>query len=74
MSGIRMQKKHVSSRYSSHRLAYKNVINYKHLWDKTTDSYKKYNLDYLRYYTEKETGRKNVDRIYRNLYRRYVGN
>ena len=65
--------KHVSSRIKSHRLAYKNVINFKYLWNKTTDSYKRYNLDYLRYYTNKETGRKNVDSIYQNLYKRYVG-
>lgn len=55
----------------SHRLAYKNVINFKALWDKTTDAYKGFNMRQLRFYTEKETGRKNVDPLYQNLYNKY---
>ena len=49
--------KKTSNILKSHRLAYKNVINYKPFWDKTTDNYKDFILWQLRYYTEKETGR-----------------
>ncbi len=56
----------------SHRLAYKNVINYKALWDKTTDAYKGFNLKKLDELSEKETGRTQVDSLYRNLYRKYA--
>ncbi len=56
----------------SHRLAYKNVINFKPLWDKTTPSYKKFVLKQLKYYTEKETGRSLVDKPYRYSYKIYV--
>jgi len=55
----------------SHRLAYKNVINYKDLWNKTTDRYKGFNMIQLRNYTESETGRTKVDPLYRNLYNKY---
>lgn len=55
----------------SHRLAYKNVINFKPLWDKTTPSYKKFVLKQLKYYTEKETGRSIVDKQYRNQFKKY---
>ena len=56
----------------SHRLAYKNVINYKALWDKTTDAYKGFNLEGLQRYTKEETGRTQVDPLYRNLYNKYI--
>ena len=56
----------------SHRLAYKNVINYKPLWDKTTDNYKRFNLRQLLKYTTKETKRTNVDSPYRNIYNKYM--
>ena len=56
----------------SHRLAYKNVINYKALWDKTTDAYKGFNLEGLQRYTKEETGRTQVDPLYRNLYKKYI--
>ena len=65
-------KKYNSDEYKSHRLAYKNVINFKRLWDKTTDEYKKFNLQQLLKYTKKETGRNNVDPRYRRLYNKYV--
>jgi len=65
-------KKHTADDIKSHRLAYKNVINFKKLWDRTTDNYKRFNLEGLRHYTEKETGRKTVDPLYRNLYKKYV--
>ena len=55
----------------SHRLAYKNVINYKALWNNTTDAYKKFNVSELLRYTLKETGRNQVDPPYRNLYKKY---
>ena len=55
----------------SHRLAYKNVINYKYFWNKTTDNYKGFNVRKLRKYTMKETGRKNVDPPYRYSYKKY---
>ncbi len=54
-----------------HRLAYKNVINYKSLWDSTTNEYKGFNLNRLGDYTKKETGRNQVDILYRNLYNKY---
>ena len=57
-----------SDKYKSHRLAYKNVINFKPLWDKTTDNYKKFNLKNLLKYTQDETGRSIVDKPYRRLY------
>lgn len=56
----------------SHRLAYKNVINYKALWKNTTDAYKKFNISQLLKYTSKETGRNQVDPPYRNLYKKYI--
>lgn len=55
----------------SHRLAYKNVINYKALWNLTTESYKGFNMLQLRNYTERETGRTSVDSPYRKLFNRY---
>ena len=61
-------KKNNGDKYKSHRLAYKNVINHKPLWDKTTDNYKKFNLKNLLRYTQDETGRSIVDKPYRRLY------
>ena len=57
----------------SHRLAYKNVINFKYFWNKTTDDYKGFNVLQLQSYTKKETGRANVDSPYRYSYRKYKG-
>ena len=65
-------RKDAGKRFKSHRLAYKNVINWKPFWDKTTDRYKFFCLWQLQYYTKKETGRSQVDPIYRNLFNRYV--
>ena len=65
-------KKHCRFECKSHRLAYKNVINFKQLWNKTTDKYKAFNLNMLLRYTRKETGRKQVDKPYRRLYNKYV--
>ncbi len=64
-------KKHNGNKYKSHRLAYKNVINFKQLWNKTTDKYKKFNLDRLLDYTKSETGKNIVDKPYRRLYNKY---
>lgn len=61
-----------TDKLKSHRLAYKNIINFKELWDKTTDKFKSYTLKALRQLTEDETGRPNVDSKYMNLYKRYV--
>lgn len=61
-------KKNNGDNYKSHRLAYKNVINFKPLWDKTTDNYKKFNLKNLLKYTQDETSRSIVDKPYRRLY------
>ena len=55
----------------SHRLAYKNVINYKALWNNTTDAYKGFNMRQLGKYIKEETGRPQVDPLYRNLYKIY---
>ncbi|MGO3708264.1 RHS repeat-associated core domain-containing protein [Mesonia hippocampi] len=55
----------------SHRLAYKNVINYKSLWNNTTENYKEFNMWGLREYTWKETGRKTVDKPYLQLSNQY---
>lgn len=51
-----------------------SATNYKPLWNKTTDKYKKFNLIKLRKYTYEETGRDNVDGKYRRLYNKYVKN
>ena len=64
--------KKTSDFYKSHRLAYKNVINWKPFWNKTTNKYKRFCLFQLRNYTQKETGRSQVDPLYRNLYNRYA--
>ena len=56
----------------SHRLAYKNVINFSALWNKTTDEYKSFYLKELLKYTKSETGRTMIDAPYRNLYKKYV--
>lgn len=61
------------NKMGSHRLAYKNVINYKLLWDATTEDYKAYNLGALQDYTFRETGRLKVDKPYRRLYNLYYG-
>ena len=66
-------RKKTTDRFKSHRLAYKNVINFKKLWNKTTFNYKQFNLEASQKYTQRETGRKFVDYLYRNLYKRYVG-
>jgi len=55
----------------SHRLAYKNVINYKAIWNNTTDTYKGFNMRALRKYTQSETGRTKVDPLYLNLFNKY---
>ena len=65
--------KKTSDTYKSHRLAYKNVINFKKLWDKTTIKYKEFTLKQLAWYTKQETGRPHIDPIYRRLYNKYVG-
>ena len=59
------------NKMKSHRLAYKNVINYKYFWNKTTGKYKGFNVRMLREYTELETGRTNVDPPYRYSYKKY---
>lgn len=56
---------------NSHRLAYKNVINFKSLWNKTTDDYKGFNVRQLLNYTKSETGQTQVDPLYRSLYNKY---
>ena len=63
----------VNNSKKSHRLAYQNVINYKALWNKTTENYKRFNLTWLQKYTSDETGRKQVAPLYRNLYKKYAG-
>ena len=63
---------HNDDKYKSHRLAYKNVINYKPLWDLTTDKYKGFIMHQLQDYTKQETGRTTVDGPYRNLYNKYI--
>lgn len=63
--------KEVRTALQSHRLAYKNVINFKRFWKNTTNNYKGFTMRALLFYTKKETGRKNVDSLYRNLYNKY---
>ncbi len=58
----------------SHRLAYKNVINFKLFWNGTTTTYKCFYMKELQRLTKEETGRNSVDYLYLNLYNRYVGN
>ena len=64
-------KKNNGNNYKSHRLAYKNVINYKPLWNKTTDAYKGFVVRRLLEYTIRETGRTKVDPPYRYSYNKY---
>ena len=66
-----IKKNNGSRTFSSHRLAYKNVINFKSLWNNTTNNYKEFNLWGLREYTWRETGRKTVDRPYLRLSNQY---
>ena len=66
-------RKNNSEDLKSHRLAYKNTINDPVFWEKTTDAYKGYTLRGLRYWTEKDTGRPNVDALYLDLYNKYSG-
>lgn len=66
--------KHNASSLKSHRLAYKNVINFKKLWNNTTDSYKQFTLKQLLKHTKSETGRSQIDSKYRRLYKKFVGN
>jgi hypothetical protein len=58
----------------SHTLAYKNVINFKELWNSTTTDYKTFNLDKLQKYTLEEQSLNRVPILYRNLYKTYVSN
>ena len=66
--------KHNASSLKSHRLAYKNVINFKKLWNNTTDSYKQFTLKQLLKHTKSETGRSQIDSKYRRLYKKFVSN
>ncbi|MBD5351038.1 MAG: hypothetical protein HDR89_09185 [Bacteroides sp.] len=66
--------KNCADTYKSHRLAYKNVINFSKLWANTTTNYKIFILQKLQKYTEKETGRDRVDKKYLPLYKRFIGN
>ena len=66
-------KKNNKDRFKSHRLAYKNVINFKFFWNKTTDNYKGFNMRELLKYTKNETGRTSVDPPYRYSYKNYHG-
>ena len=65
-------KKYNRDDIKSHRLAYQNVINYKSLWDKTTDNYKKFNLQSFLNYTKRETRRSTVPPPYQRLYKKYI--
>ncbi|PID68467.1 MAG: hypothetical protein CR989_05175 [Flavobacteriales bacterium] len=66
-------KKNNGDGFDSHRLAYKNVINFKSLWNNTTDGYKGFNMRELLKYTKSESNNRKtqVDPLYRNLYRKY---
>ena len=64
-------KKNNGDNFKSHRLAYKNVINYKPLWNNTTNAYKGFVVRQLLKYTTWETGRKNVDPLYRYSFNKY---
>ncbi len=64
-------KKRQGDQFDTHRLAYKNVIDYKPLWNKTTDIYKGFNMRQLLKYTKSETKQTQVDSLYRNLYKKY---
>ena len=64
--------RHYDNETKTHRFAYQNVINYKELWGKVTDRYKGFIMKDLQYYTEIETGCKNVSILYRNLYNKYI--
>lgn len=63
---------HYGGYENSHRFAFKNVIDYKRLWDKTTPSYKYYNLDTFQDITYEETGNNLIPPLYFDLYNKYV--
>ena len=60
-----------SDRLKSHRLAYKNVINYKALRNNTTNAYKGFIVRRLLDYTREETKRTHVEPLYRSIYNQY---
>ena len=64
-------KKNQADEYKSHRWAYKNVINFKSLWNETTPAYKGFVVRKLQEYTKSETGRPIVDPPYRYSYNKY---
>lgn len=64
--------RHYDDVSKTHRFAYENVINYKDLWEQTTDRYKGFIMKMLQEYTENETGCKSVGVLYQNLYNRYI--
>jgi len=52
----------------THRYSYAYVKSCTHLWDSTTDSYKKHNLSMLKHYSEKEPGNIDYSKIYLEYY------
>ena len=63
--------KHYGDQDGNHRHAYENVINFKNLWEKSTDSYKTFNLEMLKDYTRKELKRNKLSGRYQKLYDLY---
>lgn len=65
-------KKNYGTDTKDHRFAYKNVIDYKYLWNKTTLDYKEFNLKKLFKFTKNETKKEVNDLNYIKLYNEYV--
>ena len=64
--------KDCGDKYKSHRLAYKNVINYKTFWNATTNRYKGFVMYELQDYTHNEINLQMVEPLYRRLYSKYI--
>jgi hypothetical protein len=63
--------KDAGTKHHSHRLAYQNVINFKPLWNKTTDAYKGFVVRQLAYYTKVEIKQNTVLQPYRISYNKF---
>ena len=55
-----------------HHLAYKCIIDWKPLWDLTTNRYKGFVMHHFKDYYEKETNMKLMDYYYLELYNIYI--
>ena len=62
---------HYFNENSTHHLAYKSIIDWKPLWDLTTNKYKGFVMDHFKAYYEEETNMK-LKNYYLYLYNQYI--